>query len=323
MKLFIQLPCLNEADTLPITLAELPRRVEGFDEVKWLVINDGSTDATEEVAYEHGVDYVVSHTRTMGLGRAFATGVEECLKLGADVIVNTDADNQYNAGDIAKLVQPILNQQAAITIGARPIQTTPHFSGRKKLFQRLGSWVVRVASHSDVADATSGFRAMSRQAALRLNVFSDYTYTLETIIQAGSKNMSIVSVPIRTNEDLRPSRLFSSIPQYIFRSVLIIVRIIVVYRPLVCFAVVGSVLMAIGTVLSLRYVYFIVMGQSGGHVQSLILASLLIGMGFQTIFIGFVADLLSVNRQLIEDLKVSLFEIRHGAGTSEKQADTE
>ena len=323
MRLFIQLPCLNEAEALPITLAQLPRRVDGFDDVKWLVINDGSTDATEQVAYDHGVDYVVSHTRTMGLGRAFATGIEECLRLGADVIVNTDADNQYNADDIGKLVQPILDHEAAIAIGARPIQTTPHFSGRKKLFQRLGSWVVRVASHSNVSDATSGFRAMSREAALRLNVFSDYTYTLETIIQAGSKNMSIVSVPIRTNEDLRPSRLFSSLPQYIFRSILIIGRIFVVYRPLFFFAFVGSVLVAAGTVLSLRYLYFIAVGQSGGHVQSLILASLLIGMGFQTLFIGFVADLLSVNRQLIEDLKVSVFEIRHGAGTSEEQADKE
>ena len=218
MKLIIQIPCYNEADTLAITLKELPRTVEGFDKVEWLIINDGSTDNTIEVAQANGVDHVISLARNQGLARVFMAGLDACLKLGADVIVNTDADNQYNAKDIPLLTKPILDKKADLVVGARPISEMKHFPLIKKQLQKMGSWVVRRASKTDIPDAPSGFRAMSREAAMRLNVFNDYTYTLESIIQAGQKNMAIVSVPVRVNEDLRPSRLVKSIPSYVRKS---------------------------------------------------------------------------------------------------------
>ncbi|WP_235949933.1 glycosyltransferase family 2 protein [Candidatus Regiella insecticola] len=231
MKLIIQIPCFNEAQTLAITLAALPRSVVGFDTVEWLIIDDGSQDNTAEVAKAQGVDHVIRHTNNKGLARAFMTGLDACLQLGADVIVNTDADNQYNAEDIPALTQPILQHRAELVIGTRPITTIEHFSPVKKILQKLGSWVVRIASKTDIADAPSGFRAISRTAAQRLMVFNDYTYTLETIIQAGQKNITITSVPIRVNEDLRPSRLVKSIPSYIKRSIVSIIRIFIIYRP--------------------------------------------------------------------------------------------
>src|SRR5690606_4864832 len=241
-KLIIQIPCFNEAGTLAIALSALPREVPGFDKVEWLIIDDGCTDNTVEVARANGVDHVVRHTRNQGLARGFMNGLQACLEHGADVIVNTDADNQYNADDIPLLTQPILDRRADIVVGARPIQTIQHFSPIKKLLQKLGSWVVRVASKTNIPDAPSGFRAISRAAARRLVVFSDYTYTLETIIQAGQKNMAITSVPIRVNGDLRPSRLVKSIPSYIQRSIVTIIRVFVIYRPFRFFGTIGVTL---------------------------------------------------------------------------------
>ncbi len=303
MKLIIQIPCYNEAETLPITLAELPREVEGFDKVEWLIINDGSTDNTIEVAKAHGVDHVVDLKFNQGLAKGFMAGIKECLRQGADVIVNTDADNQYKAEDIPNLVKPILDGKAEYVIGARPIDQTEHFSKTKKILQKIGSWVVRKASRTDIPDAPSGFRAMSRDCAMRLNVYNNYTYTLETIIQAGQKNMAITSVPIRTNKDLRPSRLLSSIPNYIKKSVVTIVRIFVVYKSFQFFMTIAGVLFGAGFLLGLRYLYFYFTGDGGGHIQSVILAGVLMGMGFQTGLIAFVADLLSVNRKLLEELR--------------------
>lgn len=303
MKLIIQIPCYNEADTLAIALAALPRQVVGFDAVEWLVIDDGSEDGTAAVAKAGGVDHVIRHTRNQGLARAFMTGMDACLRLGADVIVNTDADNQYNADDIPALTSPILEHRAEIVVGMRPINVIKHFSPLKKLLQRLGSWVVRVASKTDIPDAPSGFRAISRAAAQRLIVFNDYTYTLETIIQAGQKNMAITSVPIRVNEDLRPSRLVTSIPSYIRRSVVTIVRIFIIYRPFRFFAVIALVLFSMGFLIGLRFLWKYLGGEGEGHVQSLILGALLLGMGFQTLLIAFVADLLAANRKLLEDIR--------------------
>ena len=306
MKLIIQIPCYNEAETLSIALAALPRSVPGFDCVEWLIIDDGSQDETIKVAKANGVDHIVRHTGNKGLARAFMTGLEASLSLGADVIVNTDADNQYNADDIPALVQPILEHQAEIVIGARPIETIEHFSPIKKLLQKLGSWVVRVASKTDIPDAPSGFRAMSRAAAQKLMVFNDYTYTLETIIQAGQKNMSIVSVPVRVNGDLRPSRLVKSIPSYIKRSIVTIIRIFVIYRPFRFFGAVGAALFIAGFMIGLRFLWYYLQGNGDGHVQSLILASVLLGIGFQTLLVAFVADLSAANRKLVEDVRTKI-----------------
>lgn len=306
MKLIIQIPCYNEAETLSIALAALPRSVPGFDCVEWLIIDDGSQDDTVKVAKANGVDHVVSHLGNKGLARAFMTGLEACLSLGADVIVNTDADNQYNADDIPALVQPILAHRAEIVVGARPIETIEHFSPVKKLLQKLGSWVVRVASKTDIPDAPSGFRAMSRAAAQKLMVFNDYTYTLETIIQAGQKNMSIVSVPIRVNGDLRPSRLVKSISSYIKRSIVTIIRIFVIYRPFRFFGAIGAGLFIAGFMIGLRFLWHYFQGSGDGHVQSLVLASVLLGMGFQTLLVAFVADLLAANRKLVEDVRFKI-----------------
>ena len=304
MKLIIQIPCYNEAETLAIALGALPREVKGFDKVEWLIINDGSTDETVKVAKECGVDYIVNFKHNQGLAKGFMAGLKECLKQGADVIVNTDADNQYEADDIPKLTQPIIDHKAEYVIGARPISQTEHFSPAKKFLQKLGSWVVRKASRTDIPDAPSGFRAMSRECAMQLNVYNNYTYTLETIIQAGQKNMAITSVPIRTNEDLRPSRLLSSIPNYIKKSVVTIVRISVVYKSFQFFMTIAGILFGLGFLLGTRYLYFYFIGEGDGHIQSVILAGVLMGMGFQTGLIAFIADLLSVNRKLLEELRV-------------------
>jgi glycosyltransferase involved in cell wall biosynthesis len=306
VKLIIQIPCLNEEGTLAIALKALPREVPGFDVVEWLIIDDGSTDDTVRVARENGVDHVVGHTHNQGLARGFMTGLDACLRLGADVIVNTDADNQYNADDIPALTAPVLAGKADIVVGARPIETIAHFSPVKKLLQKLGSWVVRVASKTEIPDAPSGFRAMSRAAAQRLMVFSDYTYTLETIIQAGQKNMAITSVPVRVNKDLRPSRLLKSIPSYIRRSIVTIIRIFVIYRPFRFFGSIGAVLFGVGFLIGLRFLWYYLQGNGDGHVQSLILASVLLSMGFQAFLIAFIADLLAANRKLMEDVRYRL-----------------
>ena len=306
MKLIIQIPCYNEAATLAVTLAALPRAVSGFDEVKWLVIDDGSMDTTIKVAQENGVDHIARHARNQGLARAFMTGIREAVRLGADVIVNTDADNQYNADDIPSLTQPIINGLADIVVGERPIDNINHFSPIKKMLQKIGSWVVRTASRTDIPDAASGFRAMSRTAAQQMVVFNNYTYTLETIIQAGQKNMAITSIPIRVNQDMRPSRLVKNIPSYIIHSIITIFRIFIIYRPLRFFCSIGLVLLGSGILIGVRFMWFYFNGQGAGHIQSLILASVLTGMGFQTLLIAVVADLLSANRKLLEEVRYNL-----------------
>ncbi|MDE3072512.1 MAG: glycosyltransferase family 2 protein [Pseudomonadota bacterium] len=306
MKLIIQIPCLNESQTLAIALAALPREVEGFDTVEWLVIDDGSTDDTAEVARRNGVHHVVRHPVNRGLAVGFMSGLEACLRLGADVIVNTDADNQYCGADIPRLTAPVLAHKADIVIGARPINETEHFSWLKKKLQRLGSWAVRIASKTDVADAPSGFRAISREAAMRLNVFSAYTYTLETIIQAGQSNLRILSVPIRTNGDLRPSRLVKSIPSYVKRSLMTILRVFVIYRPLALFFYVGSVFWLLGLATGIRFLYYYLGGHGGGHIQSVILASLCVTLGMLLYMMGLIGDLIATNRKLIERIDVRL-----------------
>lgn len=307
MHLIIQIPCYNEAETIGVTLKNLPRNVDGFKKVEWLVVDDGSTDSTVEVAKSFGVDHIVRFKKNCGLAKGFLAGLDVCLKLGADVIVNTDADNQYDARDIPLLVKPIIDGKADFVVGARPIDSIEHFSPLKKALQKIGSWVVRTASKTGIPDAPSGFRALSRDAAMRLNVFDRYTYTLETIIQAGQKNMSIVSVPIRTNGYLRPSKLFGSVFSYIKRSVNTIVRMFVVYKPFRFFMTIGSILLSLGLIVGLRFIYYVYIMQDGTRrIQSLILASILLGVGFQTILVAFLADLLSVNRRLIEDVQYRL-----------------
>jgi glycosyltransferase involved in cell wall biosynthesis len=307
MKLIIQIPCYNEAGTLPVTLRDLPREVAGFSAVEWLIINDGSTDDTARVARNCGADHVISLTKNQGLAKAFLAGLDACVALGADVIVNTDADNQYQAADVPALTAPILAGKADIVIGTRPIDTIDSFSFLKKLLQKFGSAVVRLVSKTDIPDAPSGFRAMSRKAALTINVFNDYTYTLETIIQAGQKNLAITSVPVRVNGELRPSRLVKSIPSYLQKSIFTIVRIFVVYKAFRFFMTIGLTCFGLGLLVGLRYLYyFYLTGSGSGHVQSLILASILLGVGFQTMLTAFLADLLAVNRRLMEDVQYRL-----------------
>src|ERR687891_434518 len=298
--LIIQIPCFNEAETVGVTLAALPRAVEGFARVEWMVIDDGCSDDTVAVALAHGVDHVVRLEHNQGLARAFAAGLEAAVRAGADVIVNTDADNQYCADDIPKLTAPILAGEADLVIGARPIIATPHFSRTKKALQLVGSMVVRMASRTQVVDAPSGFRALSRAAAERLHVHGEYTYTLETIIAAGRSNMAVTSVPIRTNPDLRPSRLVKSVPDYVLRSAVTILRSFATYRPLRFFVSIGAVALFAGFCLGLRYLYLVSIGQGDGHIQSVILSALLTGMGVLVALIGIVADLIAVNRRLLE-----------------------
>ena len=313
VKLVIQIPAYNEARTLGSTLDELPRHLSGVDTIEWLLIDDGSTDDTILVALRHGVDHVVRHPRNLGLARAFMTGLSASLQAGADVIVNTDADNQYNASDIPRLLEPILSGRADMTVGARPISSIPHFSSAKKLLQRFGSWVVRALSGVDVADAPSGFRAYSREAALRMNVFGEYTYTLETLIQAGSSAIVVESVPIRVNEKTRPSRLVKSIRDYVIQSVLTIVRIFTIYRPLQTFMAVGSVLLLVAVALGIRFLVFLFGGEGAGHVQSLILAAILSLAGLQLWVLGVLSDIIRVNRRLLEDIQYRVRVMSHGS----------
>ena len=319
MKLIIQIPCLNEAETLAIALADLPREVEGFDSVEWLVVDDGSSDRTSELARQLGVDHVIRHPVNRGLAAAFMSGIHAALQIGADVIVNTDADNQYNAKDIPLLTAPIMAGEADMVIGARPIDQTEHFSPIKKRLQRLGSWAVRIASKTDVADAPSGFRAISREAAIRLNVFNAYTYTLETIIQAGLSNLRVLSVPIRTNEDLRPSRLVKSISSYVRRSLVTILRVFVVYRPIVFFMTSAFVLCLFGFALGCRYLWFMAAGQGGGHTQSLILATISLVLGGLLAVLGVVADLVAINRKLLEQLNIRTLRLELTLARQERQ----
>ncbi|MGI0490007.1 glycosyltransferase family 2 protein [Pantanalinema rosaneae CENA516] len=306
-KVIIQIPCYNEEATLGLTLSELPRHLPGVDQVEWLIINDGSSDRTVDVARSNGVDHIVNFEHNRGLAKGFMAGLEACLKAGADIIVNTDADNQYCAADIPKLIEPILRGEAEIVIGARPIHQIKHFSPIKKVLQSLGSWVVRLASKTDIPDAPSGFRAISRTAAMQLNVFNEYTYTLETIIQAGQRGMAITWVPIRTNGYLRPSRLVKSIPSYIKRSILTILLIFMTYRPLQFFLTLGSLPFSLGTLLGVRWlILFFLEGAERARVPSLVLAAILILIGFQLWIFGLVAELLSVNRKILEDIQLRL-----------------
>ena len=320
-KLIVQIPCYNEEATLGVTLKALPRTVPGIDIVEWLVVDDGSTDATVKVAKSHGVHHVVALQRHQGLSKAFMAGLEAGLKAGADVIVNTDADNQYCADDIPKLVAPILNGSAEIVVGARPIGETDHFSPTKRTLQKLGSWVVRLASRTDIPDAPSGFRAISRNAAMQLHVFNEYTYTLETIIQAGQKSMAITSVPVGTNPDSRPSRLYKNIPTYLHRQVSTIVRIFMTYRPFRFFAVPGIFLFVAGFAIGLRFLYFYLTVGGEGKIQSLILAALLMGSGFFLVVVGLVADLIAVNRNLLERLDWKVQQIEEKLGGEKRDPD--
>ncbi|MDR1377428.1 MAG: glycosyltransferase family 2 protein [Synergistaceae bacterium] len=304
MKLIIQIPCYNEENALPIALTALPRTISEIETVEYLIVNDGSRDKTVEVARRCGAHHIVNLTKNQGLAVGFMVGLDACLKLGADIIVNTDADNQYCGADVDVLVRPILEGRADIVIGERPIDNIEHFSWLKKKLQRLGSWVVRVASNTDIPDAPSGFRAFSREAAMKMNVVSEYTYTLETIIQAGRKNMAIISVPIRTNPSLRESRLFKSIGQYIKRSIFTILRVFVMYSPLRFFLSLGLCFFGVGFLIGLRFlVLMFVYNDSAGHVQSLLLAIALILIGVQTMILGLQADLIAANRKIIEDVQ--------------------
>jgi glycosyltransferase involved in cell wall biosynthesis len=296
MKLIIQIPCLNEEETLPVTLRDLPREVAGFDAVEWLVIDDGSTDRTVEVARDLGVDHIVRLTNNKGLANGFQAGLDACLKLGADVIVNTDADNQYEGRDIPKLVAPIIAGDADMVVGDRQVMTIEHFSPAKKLLQRLGSWVVRQASQTTVPDTTSGFRAYNREAALALQVVSKFTYTLETIIQAGKMTVAVDHVPIRTNEKLRESRLFPSMWTYIRRNGISIFRIYALYEPLKVFMT-GAILVGlIAAVVWARFLYFWIDGDGAGHVQSLILGAVLFNAAMLLGALGVIGDLLAGQR---------------------------
>lgn len=313
MKLIIQIPCYNEAETLEIALNDLPKHIDGIDEIEYLIINDGSKDDTVQVAKNWGVHYVVNFKKNKGLAKGFMAGIDACLRNGADIIVNTDADNQYNGDDIEKLVRPILEGKADIVIGERPIDTTAHFSPLKKKLQHLGSWTVRVASKTDIPDAPSGFRAYSRDAAMRLNVTNEYIYTLETIIQAGRNKIAMESVPIRTNPELRKSRLFSSMFGYVKRSMVTIVRSFMMYKPLRFFTLVGSIFLLLGVAIGIRFLVYFCMGAGAGHIQSLILASTLLMMGFMTVIIGLQADIIAGNRKLLEDIQYHVRKLDYDA----------
>ncbi len=304
MKLIIQIPCYNEAAVLPHTIQQLPRSLPGVDVLETLVVDDGSQDGTAQAAAAAGVHHVVSLPGHLGLASAFSAGLDRALKEGADIIVNTDADNQYHAEDIQRLIEPILNKQAQIVVGDRGVATLQAFSPLKRLLQRLGSWVIARASGMQIPDATSGFRALSREAALRTLVLSEYSYTLETLIQAGARHLRVAYVPVRTNPQTRPSRLMRSIPHYLANSSTTIVRAYTLYRPLRVFTVLGVILLVAGAIPGLRFLYYFLteQGQGVGHVQSLILAAVLLITGFQVLLIGLVADLIGFNRKILEEL---------------------
>jgi len=303
MKLVIQIPCYNEENTIANTLADLPKDIPGIDIIEILIINDGSVDKTMEIAKQNGVRHFVNFNQNKGLARAFEAGLEKALELGADIIVNTDADNQYKGSDIARLVQPILDKKAEIVIGNRQIDKIHEFSWLKKRLQKFGSYVVRKVSQTRIPDTTSGFRAYSREAALHMNIISTFSYTLETIIEAGQKNIPIISIPIETNKTERPSRLFKSNSYYIRRSFATIVRIYTMYQPLRVFFYTGITSLGIGLVLSVRYLIFMIVGQGKGHIQSVIIAAVLLIIGFFLLMIGLLADVIAANRKLLENVQ--------------------
>ncbi len=306
MKLIIQIPCFNEEKTLPITLKALPKSIDGIDEIEVIIIDDGSSDKTVEVAKEFGVKNIFSLNKNYGLARAFSYGLNKAIELGADIVVNTDADNQYCADDIEKIVIPILNNKADMVVGERPISDIKHFSLSKKMLQKLGSKVMSLISGIKINDAPSGFRAFSRRAAMSINVFDNYTYTLETIIQANAKGLVVENVPIRVNKEERPSRLISNIFVYILRSILTMTRMFIVYRPFRFFATISAIFLILGLLTGGRFLYYYFVGEGSGHVQSLILASILIITGVQTFVVAIASDLLSINRKLLEDIQMRL-----------------
>jgi len=313
MKLIVQIPCLNEEATLPAALAAIPRVIPGIDAIEVLVIDDGSSDRTAAVARDHGADHVVRFPRRRGLAYGFMAGLDACLRLGADVIVNTDADNQYPGSDIPRLIGPILNGEADMVVGDRQVGDVAHFSRTKRRLQELGSWVVRKVSGTDVPDTTSGFRALTRDAALRINIVSEFTYTLESIIQAGKKKLAVAHLPVAAQQT-RPSRLFTSTYEYVKRSAATILRIYAMYEPFKVFVLLGSALLLGGVALGLRYAYFWWLGEIRGHLQSAILSVLLLILGFQTLQWGVMADLIASNRKLIEDVlyRVRKLELHRG-----------
>ena len=323
MKLIIQIPCYNEEKTLPATIADLPKQIDGIDTIEYLVIDDGSTDNTCEAARASGVHHIVRFKQNKGLARGFCEGLDACLRLGADIIVNTDADNQYNGADIPQLVQPILRQKADMVIGSRPIEENNDFTNSKKRFQKIGSLVVRVVSGTKVPDAPSGFRAYSRDTALRINVVNSYTYTLETIIQAGHNKTAIDFVPIRTNAQTRKSRLFKSMWAYMRRSATVIIRSFAMYKPLRFFSILGTVFSALGLAISIRFLVFFFVGQGNGHIQSLVLAVLLILIGVQCFIAGIQADITAANRKILEDIqyRVRKMDSQHGTGSNNEKVD--
>lgn len=307
VKLIIQIPCYNEEETLPQTVADLPREIPGVDLIEYLVVDDGSTDATVEVARTLGVHHIAKHTCNQGLAAAFLTGLQTALQLGADIVVNTDADNQYLGADIPRLVRPILRGEAEIVVGDRRLTEHPYFSPLKRRLQQLGSWVVSRAAASDIPDATSGFRALSREAALRTLVLSNYSYTLETLIQAGARRMAVEHVPIHVNPQTRPSRLMKNIPHFMTNSVATIIRAYTMYRPLRVFVALGGLMLLGGLALGIRFLYFYFTSGGMGHVQSLILMAVLLIGGMQTFLIGLLADLVGFNRKILEE---SLYHLR-------------
>jgi glycosyltransferase involved in cell wall biosynthesis len=317
MKLIIQIPCLDEADSLPETIARLPRRIAGIDCIEYLVVDDGSTDGTSAVARKLGVHHVERHRVNRGLAAAFRTGIDRALAEGADIIVNTDADNQYEGADIAALVAPLVSGEADVAIGDRGVAGNAHFGWFKRRLQRLGSAIVRRLSKTKTTDAVSGFRAMTRRAAQRINITSDFSYTTDMLIQAGRKRMAVVSVPVRTNGVVRPSRLFRSIPQFITNTALTIIRVYAMYNPLRVFVLIGGIAVLVGVAPMVRFLWFYADGKGSGHVQSLIIGGVLLLMGFLTILLGALADLIARNRLLLEQAleRLRMLEDKVGSAT--------
>lgn len=303
MKLIIQIPCFNEEEVLPITLKALPKTIKGIDEIEVLIIDDGSTDKTVETAKKSGITHFVIQKQNLGLAKAFTAGLNKALELGADIIVNTDADNQYCADDIEKLITPILNGDSDIVIGARPVFSIKHFSLLKKILQKLGSFAMRMISSTDIKDAPSGFRAFSKNAALQLNVFDKYSYTMETIIQAKAKGLRISNVLINVNPEIRKSKLVRNMFDYIRRSAFTMIRMFAIYRPFRFFAIIASLFIFLGMILGARFLWFFASGSGTGHIQSLILTAIMLIIGFQVGLLAVIAELLSINRKLCEDIQ--------------------